>query len=613
MFTGNGGFGGTVHMETKDAPDLLREGRDVGAMLKYGYHSNDQQKIYSGAVFGRSEDRRVDALLYLNGRDGRDMKLADNLPLSPTDYPINPKRLPNSAQDEKTGLFKLNLHPTEEHDLGFTYLRSKSSRWTPFSASSYPTPPSQWTIDRYGYELGLTRLLAHRDTTDTTWTGKYNYHPLDNPWIDLQLSYSDARLATGGGMRTEYQDKVLELQGPGTAQHQPFRYRSVQHELTLGAALQARDILMHMPARPMRPRATTGWLQPAFMPAGKQDTQSFYIQDAITYGSPTVTPSMRFDSVRNDGQANLAPIYDNPKLGHDYRAQTLLRLVAAAVGVLDRDAEPGVLRRLHRDLASAGDRRTVRSAEQLDHRRQQPRPGRRAHPCDPWRQRDQPAGPAGRRRQPADPHHVVPEPHQDEIFRTCSVGCRQQSIDNGSIGGSCGDMLPLSNYRNLPGLTIKGFEIESFYDSQRLFGSLSYSWMTGKHDGAYSNPWGPNVGARHPAAEVGGHARPEGSGMGRQARLAGRVRAQDRPPAQRSLQRRDGYRFRRYLRDHAANDSYDTHRLFAEWVPAKLGLKDTRIDFTVDNLFNRSYRQPLGGDLVYSQGRNAKISVTQFF
>lgn len=151
VFTGNGGFGGTVHMETKDAPDLLREGRDVGAMLKYGYHSNDQQKIYSGAVFGRSEDRRVDALLYLNGRDGRDMKLADNLPLSPTDYPINPKRLPNSAQDEKTGLFKLNLHPTEEHDLGFTYLRSKSSRWTPFSASSYPTPPSQWTIDRYHF------------------------------------------------------------------------------------------------------------------------------------------------------------------------------------------------------------------------------------------------------------------------------------------------------------------------------------------------------------------------------------------------------------------------------------------------------------------------------
>ncbi len=214
------------------------------------------------------------------------MKLADNLPLSPTDYPINPKRLPNSAQDEKTGLFKLNLHPTEEHDLGFTYLRSKSSRWTPFSASSYPTPPSQWTIDRYGYELGLTRLLAHRDTTDTTWTGKYNYHPLDNPWIDLQLSYSDARteqldrredtafyqLATGGKrMRTEYQDKVLELRNTSR-----FDTGALQHELTLGTALHKhkRDILMHMPGKTYEtPRYNYGWLQPAFMPVPASRTR----------------------------------------------------------------------------------------------------------------------------------------------------------------------------------------------------------------------------------------------------------------------------------------------------------------------------------------------------
>lgn len=101
VFTGNGGFGGTVHMETKDAPDLLREGRDVGAMLKYGYHSNDQQKIYSGAVFGRSEDRRVDALLYLNGRDGRDMKLADNLPLSPPTTRSTPSACPTAPRTRR--------------------------------------------------------------------------------------------------------------------------------------------------------------------------------------------------------------------------------------------------------------------------------------------------------------------------------------------------------------------------------------------------------------------------------------------------------------------------------------------------------------------------------
>ena len=59
----------------------------------------------------------------------------------------------------------------------------------------------------------------------------------------------------------------------------------------------------------------------------------------------------------------------------------------------------------------------------------------------------------------------------------------------------------------------------------------------------------------------------------------------------------------------------DSLRMAERTVPAGqyFMLGDTRIDFTVDNLFNRSYRQPLGGDLVYSQGRNAKISVTQFF
>ncbi len=627
VFTGNGGFGGTVHMETKDAPDLLREGRDVGAMLKYGYHSNDQQKIYSGAVFGRSEDRRVDALLYLNGRDGRDMKLADNLPLSPTDYPINPKRLPNSAQDEKTGLFKLNLHPTEEHDLGFTYLRSKSSRWTPFSASSYPTPPSQWTIDRYGYELGLTRLLAHRDTTDTTWTGKYNYHPLDNPWIDLQLSYSDARteqldrredtafyqLATGGKrMRTEYQDKVLELRNTSR-----FDTGALQHELTLGAALHKhkRDILMHMPGKTYEtPRYNYGWLQPAFMPAGKQDTRSFYIQDAITYGSLTVTPSMRFDSVRNDGQANLAPIYDNPKLGHDYRAQTYsgwsprLSVFWTATPNLAFFADYTETWRapvIDEQYEVQNSSTIGGSSRDLD--------AERIHAIRGGSVINLPdllvAGDSLQIRTTLFQNRI-----KDEIFRTRSVGCRQQSIDNGSIGGSCSDMLPLSNYRNLPGLTIKGFEIESFYDSQRLFGSLSYSWMTGKHDGAYSNPWGPNVWARDipPPKWVAmlGLKVPEWDAkLGWQGEF---VRKTDRLPSDR-YSGGMGTGSGDIYWDHAANDSYDTHRLFAEWVPAKLGLKDTRIDFTVDNLFNRSYRQPLGGDLVYSHGRNAKISVTQFF
>ena len=186
-FTGNGGFGGTVNMVTKDAPDLLQDGRNSGAMLKYGYSSNDHEQVYSSAVYGRTDDGRFDALAYLTQRDGGDMKVAAKLPNDNNEYPINPQRLPNSAQDVDGKLFKVNAHFTDEHSVGLSYSRSHSNRWTPFSAASYPTPPTQFNIDRYGYEGALKRFLAHRDTVDTTWSGKYEYQPLDNPLVDLTI------------------------------------------------------------------------------------------------------------------------------------------------------------------------------------------------------------------------------------------------------------------------------------------------------------------------------------------------------------------------------------------------------------------------------------------
>eukprot|EP01034_Spumella_vulgaris_P016851 gene16851-21490_t len=140
-FTGNGGFGGTVNMVTKDAPDLLKDGRNSGAMLKYGYASNDHEQVYTGAVYGRTEDGRIDALAYLTQRDGGDLKRAAARDYDSKRYPINPQRLPNSAQDVDGQLFKLNMYLTDEHSLGFSYSRANSERWTPFSSRSYPSPP----------------------------------------------------------------------------------------------------------------------------------------------------------------------------------------------------------------------------------------------------------------------------------------------------------------------------------------------------------------------------------------------------------------------------------------------------------------------------------------
>lgn len=256
--TGNGGFGGTVHMETKDAPDLLQEGRNAGAMVKYGYSSNSHEQAYTGAVYGRTDDHRFDALAYWTKRDGDDMKIASAQPDPRNAYPINPKRLPNTAQDMEGELFKLNMQLTDEHRLGFSYMRSNSDIWAPFSAKSYPTPPSQSDINKYGYDGATRRFLAQRNTIDTTWIAKYQYTPVDNPWIDFEAKYSDSTTdqtdergpnaffqpASGGRKITVgYDDKILALKNTSR-----FSTGPLEHALTNGIQIRkhTREVDMHV-------------------------------------------------------------------------------------------------------------------------------------------------------------------------------------------------------------------------------------------------------------------------------------------------------------------------------------------------------------------------------
>ena len=66
---------------------------------------------------------------------------------------------------------------------------------------------------------------------------------------------------------------------------------------------------------------------------------------------------------------------------------------------------------------------------------------------------------------------------------------------------------------------------------------------------------------------------------------------------------------------HAFLDGRDTPPSSAKNYVAQVvnALKGTKVNFTVDNVFNRFYRANLSGDAAYSQGRNAKISITRFF
>lgn len=623
--TGNGGFGGVVHMETKDAPDLLEEGKDVGAMLKYGYSSNDHQQVYSGAAYGRTENGRADALVYYTKRDGDDMKLADNMPNPGNVYPVNPLRLPNTAQDLDAQLLKFNLHLTDEHSVGMSYSRSNNYLWVPFSAVSYPAPPSQANIDKYGFDIASRRYLANRSTIDTTWSAKYNYEPVDNPLVDLEVKYSHSNTeqtdkrgeqafvqpTTGGRkMETGYTDDMLQIENVSL-----FASGPLDHVLTTGVQFRKhqRDVNMWMPGTTYEvEKYNYGHYQPNFMPAGKVDTNSFYIQDAITLANFTLTPSIRYDHVRNRGQENDAPYYNHPELGHDYSDKTYTgwspRLSAfwkitaqtALFADFSKTWRAPVIDEQY-EVQGLGNRTS--SSLNLNPERIT---GWRAGNITTF---DQIFG---------DNDHALirttlfSNKIDDEIFKATGVGCAAQTAA-GSMSKDCGSA-PMPNYRNIGSVTIKGFEIESFYDATYLFGSLSYAWMTGKHQGAYTNPWGPDVWARDvPApkwvAVLGTKIPAWDARVGWKGEF---VRKTDRLPSDKYGAGPLTALGDRYW-DQYPNDGYNVQGLFANWKPTQPYLKGTEVNLTVDNLFNKSYRPMLSGENAYSQGRNAKVSVTRFF
>ena len=64
---GNDALGGAVAFETVDAADLLKPGQKIGAKLKAGYASNNDELLTSATVYGAPTDN-IDLLAYYGKR-----------------------------------------------------------------------------------------------------------------------------------------------------------------------------------------------------------------------------------------------------------------------------------------------------------------------------------------------------------------------------------------------------------------------------------------------------------------------------------------------------------------------------------------------------------------
>ncbi|MDW5417787.1 TonB-dependent hemoglobin/transferrin/lactoferrin family receptor [Iodobacter sp. CM08] len=605
---GNGGFGGVITIETKDAKDLLLGDANLGTLLKYSYQSNNTEQDATAAIFGRSEDRRFDGLVYFTQRESDDLRKP------------NGDLFRFSAIDAPSSLAKLNIRLTEDQLLTLTAMQSRSSAWAPFAALGEDAPaPTEAEINKFGWDEAWKRKVLYRDQEDTTYSAKWRFNP--SPLINMQASYGysktnqhDQRSASAsvgsflGSLGNEswatYTDKLAELRNESMFSSGPFA-----HVLSVGTQWHdnQRDTLMYYPSSVALKNSTYnfGYFQPYYMPAGQQKTQGVYVQDAVSYGDVTLTAALRYDHITAEGVPNRALRYNSPlaAAGHDYSE-------ARFEGFSPR---LGLFWKANSNLSLFADISQTWRAPTIDELySSEYYVSSDVHSSTPGTSRalDVERITAARLGAMWNQQGLLSANDDAQLRFTLY---QNRVADN--IGPRLGVLVPgysfdsrdklppaLSNYRNLSGFKTEGLEIESFYNTRYFFANASLSMQYGRRNGSQRDPWGED----QPVASIApdklimglGFKLPEqGITAGWQGKFVGE---QDKVLAVGNV-----YRL-------PPSKGYGLHTLFASWQGRGDVLRGLEARLTIDNVFNRDY-QPYLSEGVTGVGRNYKISVSKIF
>ena len=159
---GPGALGGAVRFETKDASDLLKPGRQYGALAKARYNTNDDEKGFSAGVFGKPTDV-FGFLIYGNFADSGDYRAGGG------DY------VANTAAKPLSGLMKLTYTPDQTQKLTYSgnykednAYRALRSHFGP-SASNVPRDQKYHNLTHaLNYDLAAnSNVNLHANVYDT--------------------------------------------------------------------------------------------------------------------------------------------------------------------------------------------------------------------------------------------------------------------------------------------------------------------------------------------------------------------------------------------------------------------------------------------------------------
>lgn len=278
---GNDALGGAVAFKTVDAADLLKPGQKIGAKLKAGYASNNDELLTSATVFGAPSDN-VDLLAYYgkrdtsSGEDGEGRELFED-------------------SESESFLLKAGAYVGNDHHVGASFSRTEKEGIFPFRpdfpSRSEPPIPQQVKRDTYGidYKFNPSNPLIDIDTnvyqTKTRILRDSDYNK--NPGFEF-----DAQVKTTGA----------KIQNTSIVDSSVFEGITGTHKLIAGVEHYKKESDYHGVER-----GTT-------IPVSGRDeatNTSVYLEDQWRNGKLTLTPGVRYDRYKSPEFIAGGKTYDN--------------------------------------------------------------------------------------------------------------------------------------------------------------------------------------------------------------------------------------------------------------------------------------------------------------
>lgn len=459
----------------------------------------------------------------------------------------------STASDRWSGLVKTNIYFDEARDQVLTFSLSRTD--TDLDRAAVAQTGGGAFIPAFGF--------SHLRAIDDTATIRYSNAASDNPWLDLdvQLSYSDTS--------TERFDfTAAAMCGPGTLQvlcDNEASYRTLalkaENTVELHSGAWENFVTLGLELSEQTREATSSVGALSFHPGGTEDKGALYLQGEFVWdGRLTLTPGLRIEhaSLSPDAAATAAG-------GEDISDTAVSPKIAALYQINDTWGVFGSVARTQR----------MPTLDEL-------------YSSD---------GPGGVGR--------VPSLSLDkEEATTVEVGLTFQRSGVFSEGDSLtakatlfhNDLTNLiaSNPRapgvpyfsNINEATIWGGEIEAAYDAERWFAHAAYSKVKSRNE--VTGLTLTDTPAENLALTLGAKFPDRGLRVGWQMQAFDDITTASAT---------------------TSGSGYAVHDLFATWTPQSGVLEGIDVNLSVENVFDRTYRNNLALD--NGAGRNVKISLAK--